>query len=42
VLSIPADAASVLDYYSRRWMPLPIRSLAISPIEGYFGQGFRD
>jgi hypothetical protein len=39
-LSIPADAASVLDYYSRRWMPLPIRSLAISPIEGYFGQGF--
>ncbi len=40
VHSIPADAASVLDYYSRRWMPLPIRSLAISPIEGYFGQGF--
>jgi hypothetical protein len=39
-LSIPADAAGVLDYYSRRWMPLPIRSLAISPIEGYFGQGF--
>ncbi len=39
-LSIPADAAGVLDYYSRRWMPLPIHSLAISPIEGYFGQGF--
>jgi len=40
VHSIPADAASVLDYYTRRWIPLPIRSLAISPIEGYFGQGF--
>jgi hypothetical protein len=39
-LSIPEDTANVLDYYSRRWMPLPIRSLAISPIEGYFGQGF--
>jgi len=39
-LSIPEDTASALDYYSRRWMPLPIRSLAISPIEGYFGQGF--
>lgn len=39
-LAIPADAARVLDYYSRRWMTLPIRSLAISPIEGYFGQGF--
>ncbi len=39
-LAIPAAAASVLDYYSHRWMPLPIRSLAISPIEGYFGQGF--
>ena len=39
-LSIPADAASVLDYYSRRWTYLPIRNLSISPIEGYFGQGF--
>jgi hypothetical protein len=38
--AIPAQTASVLDYYSARWMPLPTRSLAISPIEGYFGQGF--
>jgi hypothetical protein len=38
--AIPAQTASVLDHYSGRWMPLPTRSLAISPIEGYFGQGF--
>jgi Peptidase family M1 domain len=37
---LPAQAAGVLDYYTERWQPLPIHSLAISPIEGYFGQGF--
>jgi len=37
---LPAQAASILDYYTARWRPLPIHSLAISPIEGYFGQGF--
>ena len=37
---LPAQAASILDYYTARWKPLPIHSLAISPIEGYFGQGF--
>ena len=38
--ALPAQAASILDYYSARWQPLGIHSLAISPIEGYFGQGF--
>ena len=37
---LPAEAASVLDYYTARWQPLPIHSLAISPVEGYYGQGF--
>ena len=30
----------ILHYYSRRWNDLPIHTLAVSPIEGYFGQGF--
>jgi len=37
---LPSQAASILDNYTARWMPLNIHSLAISPIEGYFGQGF--
>jgi hypothetical protein len=37
---LPAQAASILDKYTARWLPLNIHSLAISPIEGYFGQGF--
>ena len=37
---LPAQAASILDNYTNRWLPLNIHSLAISPIEGYFGQGF--
>ncbi len=37
---LPAQAADILDNYTARWLPLNIRSLAISPIEGYFGQGF--
>jgi hypothetical protein len=35
-----AEAANILDNYTDRWLPLNIHSLAISPIEGYFGQGF--
>lgn len=38
--TLPEQAASILDYYSTRWQPLGIHSLAISPVEGYFGQGF--
>jgi hypothetical protein len=37
---LPAQAARILDKYTARWLPLNIHSLAISPIEGYFGQGF--
>jgi hypothetical protein len=38
--ALPAQAGSILDYYTARWQPLGIHSLAISPVEGYFGQGF--
>lgn len=37
---LPEEAASILDYFSARWQPLGIHTLAISPVEGYFGQGF--
>jgi hypothetical protein len=37
---LPAQAAGILENYTARWLPLNIHSLAISPIEGYFGQGF--
>jgi hypothetical protein len=39
-VELPAQAANILDRYAARWLPLNIHSLAISPIEGYFGQGF--
>lgn len=38
--TLPAQTASILDDYTRRWIPLPIHSLAVTPIAGYFGQGF--
>ncbi len=38
--TLPQQAASILDYFSTRWQPLGIHTLAISPVEGYFGQGF--
>ncbi len=37
---IPQQMNALLDYYSSRWVPLPIHSVAVSPIPGYFGQGF--
>ena len=30
----------ILRYFTARWVPLPLHNLAITPIEGYFGQGF--
>lgn len=33
-------AENILDDYTRLWGPLPIHSIAISPVPGYFGQGF--
>jgi len=38
--TIPEETASLLDDYTKRWGQLPIRTLAVSPIPGYFGQGF--
>ncbi len=38
--TLPAQTASILDGYTRLWAPLPIHSLAVTPIAGYFGQGF--
>lgn len=40
VATLPQQAASILDYFSARWQSLSLHSLAISPVEGYFGQGF--
>jgi hypothetical protein len=37
---IPNETAGILAYYTRQWVPLPIHSLAVTPIPGYFGQGF--
>lgn len=31
---------AILKTYSQWWSPLPIQSLAVTPISGYFGQGF--
>lgn len=38
--TLPEQTASILDHYTRRWLPLPIHNLAVTPIAGYFGQGF--
>ncbi len=38
--TLPKQTADILAYYTKRWIPLHINSLAVTPIEGYFGQGF--
>jgi hypothetical protein len=37
---VSKETKSILDSYTSRWSELPIRSVAVSPITGYFGQGF--
>jgi aminopeptidase N len=37
---IPKQMEALLDYYTSRWMPLPIHSIAVSPIPAQLGQGF--
>lgn len=37
---VPETTARVLEYYNRRWLPLSFHSLAVTPVPGYFGQGF--
>jgi hypothetical protein len=34
------DVAQIVDEFSREWGPLPLKHIAVSPIPGYFGQGF--
>ncbi len=34
------QTAQILEYYTARWAPLSGHGLAVTPIEGYFGQGF--
>ncbi len=38
--NLPGTTADILKEYTQWWSPLPIRDLAVSPIDGYFGQGF--
>ena len=35
-----ANVAQIVDEYSKEWGPLPLKHIAVSPIPGYFGQGF--
>jgi hypothetical protein len=37
---IPQACESILDDYTLEWGKLPIHTLAVTPIAGYFGQGF--
>ncbi len=34
------EAAKTLDYYTQEWKAIPWHTLSITPIAGYFGQGF--
>ncbi len=38
--NLPAKTAEILKKYTSWWSPLPSRDIAVSPIDGYFGQGF--
>jgi len=38
--NLDAQAAAILQYFTGRWMPLTAHEISITPIEGYFGQGF--
>lgn len=38
--TLPGQTANILAYYTKRWIPLRIHSVAVTPIDGYFGQGF--
>lgn len=37
---IAKQTQTILDYYTRLWGKLPIHSVSVSPVPGYFGQGF--
>ncbi|HEY7208645.1 MAG TPA: M1 family aminopeptidase [Bryobacteraceae bacterium] len=38
--TLPEQTANILDFYTKLWEPLPAHNLAVTPIAGYFGQGF--
>jgi Peptidase family M1 domain len=38
--NIPQQCQSVVQAYTNQWLQLPIHTLAVTPIAGYFGQGF--
>ncbi|HLH02347.1 MAG TPA: M1 family aminopeptidase [Bryobacteraceae bacterium] len=38
--TLAEQTANILDVYTKRWEPLAARDLAVTPIAGYFGQGF--
>ncbi len=38
--TIQKQTEDVLRFYIERWGGLPVRSISVSPIPGYFGQGF--
>lgn len=37
---IPQQTDRILEFYTKLWGVQPLRTLAVSPIDGYFGQGF--
>ena len=37
---IPNQLDEILDFYTSRWIQLPIHSIAVSPVPAAFGQGF--
>ena len=39
-LDLAQQTSQILAYYTARWLPLASHNLAVTPIEGYFGQGF--
>ncbi len=38
--TVAGKTEAALDYYTKRWTPLPIHVIAVTPIAGTFGQGF--
>lgn len=34
------ETGRILEFYTRQWTQLPIHTVALTPIAGYFGQGF--
>jgi aminopeptidase N len=40
VENVATATAGILQSFSKRWGPLPLQSIAVSPVPGYFGQGF--